>query len=224
METTRHPNFSAWKQSWKKNLHDKSFLTATFFSLVLLIGSFIADSFANTYATLQAGLPVGDAILGHLHTMNVFIYYAYGPILMIVVFFGALILWPQEIPFAFKSLGLFFLVRSMSVCLTHLGFPPGIYIAQNAPQFFKHFYLGGDLFFSGHAGIPLMAALIFWNHRNLRIFFVLCSVFLGFVVLAGHYHYSIDVFAALFMTPTIFAMAREFFPRDYLRSRKNSPA
>jgi membrane-associated phospholipid phosphatase len=41
------------------------------------------------------------------------------------------------------------------------------------------------------------------------------SFILGASVLLGHVHYSIDVFAAPFMTYTIFVIAKKFFPKEY---------
>jgi hypothetical protein len=59
-------------------------------------------------------------------------------------------------------------------------------------------FYGGDLFFSGHTGLPFLAALAFWHIPTLRIFYLASTWYFGTVVLLGHYHYSIDVLAALF--------------------------
>jgi len=41
------------------------------------------------------------------------------------------------------------------------------------------------------------------------------SLIFGAAVLFGHLHYSIDVFAAFFITYAIFHIAQKFFPKDY---------
>jgi membrane-associated phospholipid phosphatase len=73
---------------------------------------------------------------------------------------------------------------------------------------------GGDLFFSGHTGLPFLMALIFWNHPRLRYTFIAASLIFGTSAILGHYHYSIDVFAAYFITYSIFHIARTMFRSD----------
>jgi membrane-associated phospholipid phosphatase len=74
---------------------------------------------------------------------------------------------------------------------------------------------GNDMFFSSHTGLPFLMSLIFWGNYRLRIFFILASMILAASVLLGHLHYSIDVFAAYFITYTIFHIAQKFFKQDY---------
>ena len=74
---------------------------------------------------------------------------------------------------------------------------------------------GNDLFFSGHTGLPFLLALIFWENKKLRFLFLGFSVLFAVVVLLGHLHYSIDVFAAYFITYTIFHICKFLFKKDW---------
>jgi hypothetical protein len=47
------------------------------------------------------------------------------------------------------------------------------------------------------------------------------TAFFGAVVLLGHYHYSIDVLAALFITHGIFQLSCWLFARDYALFRSS---
>jgi hypothetical protein len=54
-----------------------------------------------------------------------------------------------------------------------------------------------------------------------RIFYLALTAFFGAVVLLGHYHYSIDVLAALFITHGVFQMSCWLFGRDYALFRSS---
>jgi hypothetical protein len=56
---------------------------------------------------------------------------------------------------------------------------------------------------------------VFWHVQALRYFYLASTIFFATVVLLGHYHYSIDVFAALFISYGTYQIALWLFPRDY---------
>ena len=74
----------------------------------------------------------------------------------------------------------------------------------------------GNLFFSGHAGFPFLMALIFWDKKFWRWFFLIATVAFGVAVLLAHVHYSIDVFAAPFIVYGIYVITAKLFPHDYV--------
>lgn len=57
--------------------------------------------------------------------------------------------------------------------------------------------------------------LIYYREPFWRHVFLATSILFGSFVLIGHMHYSIDVFAAPFMTYSIFSIAKYIFERDY---------
>jgi hypothetical protein len=101
----------------------------------------------------------------------------------------------------------------MFVSLTHIGpFPLKLELESKLLDFITS---GNDLFFSGHTGLPFLIALIFWDHIYIRRLFLVSSVVFGVVVLLAHLHYSIDVFAAFFITYSIYHISLKVFKRDY---------
>jgi hypothetical protein len=112
------------------------------------------------------------------------------------------------------SLALFFLIRSAFTTLTHIG--PFHIPAPSADwgTLAKDFLFSSDLFFSGHTGVPFLMALIYGRNVLLRPVFLAWSAYMAVVVLLGHYHYSIDVASAYFITYTIFCLCERFFPQS----------
>jgi hypothetical protein len=184
-----------------------------------LAASMIAIFAAVAYATVNASNHVTDLVLSNVGPMNVRLFFIYGTFAEFAVF-AALLLWrPSRLPFALKSMALFLLVRAIFVSLTHIA-PFPIEPPKSAP-FLNSIFFGSDLFFSGHTGLPFLAALAFWNIPALRFFYLASTLFFGAIVLLGHYHYSIDVLAALFITHGIFQLACWLFPRDFTLFRSS---
>ncbi len=192
----------------------KTFLVSVLVGFLLLIASLIINYNAGVYATEHAGPAVTDIVLDNVPAMNVDFIFLDGAIIFISFLALLLFFYPKYIPFVLKSTAIFFIIRSISISLTHIGPSP-----DQSPLIInsinKFFVFGGDLFFSGHTGLPFLMALIFWDKKKLRYIFILASLIAGVSVLLGHLHYSIDVFAAFFMTYGIFRISEYVFKNDY---------
>ena len=182
--------------------------------MVLIGASLVVNYYAGQYATLKESGPVTDLILSNIRVYDVDGIFVYGSIAL-WIFVGLLcLLKPNRIPFLLKSIALFILIRSIFVILTHVGpFPTQMPVESDV---LAKFTFGGDLFFSGHTGLPFLMALLFWREHLLRYFFIFASVGFGIVVLLAHLHYSIDVLSAFFITYGIYEMAKIFFTHDFL--------
>ncbi len=198
------------KSQWSQ----KSFLFSALLGFLLLAASLFVNYAAGNYATEKASNGVTDIILDNLPVMDVDIIFVYGAILLGMFVVILLIREPRQIPFIVKSIALFVFVRAIFITLTHLG--P---ILQQAPPIsnliIRNLMFGADYFFSGHTGLPFLMALSFWSNKYLRNIFLATSFIFGASALLGHYHYSIDVFAAFFITYSIFHIARWLFTKDY---------
>lgn len=198
------------KSCWSQ----KSFLFSALLAFLLLASSLVLNYAAGNYATEKASNGVTDIILDNLPVMDVDGILIYGSILFGLFMVILLIREPKQIPFIVKSSALFYFIRAIFISLTHLG--P---IFQQAPLvsniLSRNLIFGSDYFFSGHTGLPFLMALSFWSNKYLRNLFLATSFIFGVSALAGHYHYSIDVFAAFFITYGIFHIARWLFKKDY---------
>lgn len=199
--------------SYKIYLRNEKFLISCASAAVLLTVSMIANFYSGLYATERQSNAVTDLILNNIPIFDVDSIFIYGPFLFWIFTVILFLKEPKRIPFAIKSIALFVLTRSIFVSLTHIGSFP-THALVNPPLFFPSLFSNGDLFFSGHTGLPFLMALIFWNNKTLRILFISLAVFFGMVVLMAHVHYSIDVLGAFFITFTIFHLAEIFFKKD----------
>jgi len=202
--------FEKHKSQWSQ----KSFLFSALLAFLFLASSLVVNYAAGNYAIEKASNGVTDIILDNLPIMDVDGIFIYGAILFAVFIVILLIREPKQIPFIVKSVALFVFVRAIFISLTHIG--P---ILQQAPPIsniiLRNLMFGVDYFFSGHTGLPFLMALSFWSSKYLRNLFLATSFIFGASALLGHYHYSIDVFAAFFITYGIFHIAQWLFAKDY---------
>jgi len=193
---------------------DPAFRGSVFQGVITLLASLIINYAAGTYASLHAGHAVRDIVLDRVPTLPVDFIFIDGAFLFWTFVLAILLAAPRTIPFVLKTLSLFIVIRSFFVVLTHIG-PPKDEAVLDPNRFMDKLTFAGDLFFSGHTGFPFLLCLTFWENRTLRYLFLLSSVVFALAVLFGHLHYSIDVFAAFFITDSIFRIAHRMFPGEY---------
>lgn len=202
-----------WVGSYKEYFSQKSFLISSGVSFSLLLASLVFNFYAGIYATKNASNAVTDIILSNIRVYDVDAIFIFGSWFMVATIALLCFRYPWRIPFILKSVALFVFTRSIFITLTHLGpFPTSEIISSTG--FLSYFVFGGDLFFSGHTGLPFLIALIFWDQKFLRYLFLISSVVFGVVVLLAHLHYSIDVLSAYFITYTIYHIALKLFKKD----------
>ena len=204
-------------QFYKTYFSDKNFLISFFGGLILLVASLVTQYFVSGYVNNVPGASVPDLILSNTKVYDVGGIFVWGSV---ALFFVALLIVLKHfnyVPFVMKSVALFTLIRSFFVSLTHISaFPTHVIISSSFfnREAFNGIFTGNDLFFSGHTGLPFLLALIFWEHKTLRIIFLGFSIIFAIVVLLGHIHYSIDVLSAYFITYTIFDICKFLFKRE----------
>jgi len=195
-----------------KYFKNKKFVISSIIGFLLLVASFVVNYYAGTYATMEASSPVTDIILSNTRVFDVDGIFVYGTFAFWAFFIVFFFFRPKTIPLILKSIALFIFIRSVFITLTHIGpFPTQAIINSNI---LSNFSFGGDLFFSGHVGLPFLMALILWDDFRMRVLFIFVSLVAAVVVLLGHLHYSIDVLSAFFITYSIYRMAEIFFKKD----------
>ncbi len=198
------------KSIWSNKRYIMSFLEGFF----LLALSLVANNFAGKFANKAASNPVTDILLNNIPVFNVSHIFIEGTIIFLVLVAVLTFAHPRRIPFTFKMMALFILIRSLSVSLTHIA-PPVDRTVINTNDVFQKVFFDSELFFSGHTGLPFLFALAYQQNRWLMSSFLAATVIGAISVILGHLHYSIDIFGAFFITYAIYHMATSFFKDDY---------
>lgn len=214
LKTTHH---------WKLLLKDRAF------KLSLLAGVFVFafGNYINYVASVLKDSsyyePAGDLILDKIPTYDLEFLFTYG--IYFIVFLTVLyplFFKPEDSPFMLKTYGLLFLVRAAFISMTQIGPPAGFLYANGieiATGPLRELMFQNDLFFSGHTAVPFMSFLLL-KDTKFRWFMFFGSLVMGATVLLMHVHYSIDVFAAFFITYGIYAFSDTIFNKLNVRFRR----
>ena len=205
----RHKGF--WTEKRKRSMY---------FSVLLIILALIVQITFGHYSSRQAiaAPPENDIFLDNLPMVDLAFVIVGGVLIFWFFSFFLLSLEPEHLIFGIKAIALLIIVRAFFINLTHEGLYPNGFLPtphNTGFGFYNIFTFEGNLFFSGHTAFPYLMALIFWEKQLWRRIFIAISVIFGASVLLAHVHYSIDVFAAPFITYGVFKIAEKIFPGDY---------
>jgi hypothetical protein len=189
--------------------------------LIFLLAVYIQTG-TGRYAARSATNFVGDIILDNIPVFQIDFLIVGAAVLFGFLVALLFILKPRYALFGLKVVALLMVTRSFFISLTHLGIYPG-QIPLDGNEFlygfYKFFSFEADFFFSGHTAFPFLIGLIFWEEKFWRYFFFGTSFLFASSVLLAHAHYSIDVFAAPFITYSVFIVASKLFADDYVLLR-----
>lgn len=208
-----------WLHSHHKIFWTKDKIISLIISIVLLVIALFIQKIADNYVLKTPWTAVWDVLLNNIPVLDIDGFIILSTLAFTFLIIILLIFKPKYMLFSIKSLALFIIVRSFFISLTHLGIQPHqINFDPNNIGFWLYDLLynsKNDFFFSWHTDLPFLMALIFYNEKLWRhIYFTISIVFAASVII-GHIHYSIDVFAAPFITYSIYSIAKVIFKRDY---------
>lgn len=198
----------------KRHFSSTTYLRSIAIALFLFFIALVINYYAGTYATREASKPVTDIVLSNTRVYDVDGLFVYGTFVGIIFVTYLVFRNLNQLPYVIESIALFTVIRSVFICLTHIApFPTKVVMDSDL---LSRITFGGDLFFSGHTGLPFLLALIYWENVRLRYIFLGFAAMFGCVVLLGHLHYSIDVLSAFFITYTIHHIGQRFFKKERL--------
>ncbi len=184
--------------------------------LIALIIFFIVNqvvTYAGFYVdNVPGAIASSDIILDNYGPYNLGFIFVWLMIIVVYLFFlYPLIFKPKDFYFYVNMISLLTLTRAFFIILTHLKGAPNM-IQVTYPAFVANLSFTNDLFFSGHTAFPFLGFLLFKN-PVMKCFMLISSLVLASVALLTHMHYSIDVFAAFFITYGIYIIGLKTFNR-----------
>jgi membrane-associated phospholipid phosphatase len=196
--------------SWKDEIwdHRRLILLSVFFFVVAII----LNHLANNYTDKKNTVPVSDLILNSIPTVDLTIFFVFGfLIVVLVLLFYPLLFKVRKFHVAVSQFSLLVTIRSFFITLTHLGLPIDS-IKYYPKGIYQWFIFQNDLFFSGHVAIAFLGFLLY-RKEKIGIFFLIATIVMALTVLFMHVHYSIDVFAAFFITYGSYKIGEQLFKR-----------
>ncbi|MFA5993044.1 MAG: phosphatase PAP2-related protein [Candidatus Pacearchaeota archaeon] len=194
---------------WEKELFKRKYLILL--SVIFLIVSAVLYHYVGLYVdTVARGLPA-DIIIDN--TKSIDLGFLYGPGLWIV--FAILLLYPlffqpKNLHIVIFQMAILNIVRDIFLCLTPMLTPlDTTYLITAGPAFFS---FQNDLFFSGHTAFAFLGFWLF-KDKKIKWFFLAATIILASTVMLMHAHYTIDIFAALFITYGVYKFGNWVFNR-----------
>ncbi len=199
--------------NWKKELDCIQKVLFFMLGWIVLGSVFIINSLACNYAEKVMGAPINDILLDNLPHWDVSFMFHWGGFF----FWAFIILYkcikPMGVTFLLYSFSGFILIRSAFVVMTHLGTPE---INSSIPEALRWYSFKADLFFSGHVGAPMLLGFII-KEKWIKKFSFTFAALMSFIVLLGRYHYTIDVFASIFIAHSLSVIAisiKDYFYKE----------
>ena len=185
-------------KKWKKE-----FSKYKWHILISIIIIFLATSLnylSGGYTTDEVDVTaVGDLILDRFGPYDLGFLFVWGYMVFLwFMLIYAILFDVEKVHVVIIQFSLLVVIRAFFIILTHLQTPLDA-IHATFPSFFSQIHFRNDMFFSGHVAFVFLGFLIYVK-KKIKWFFLFGSFLMSFTVLAMHLHYSIDVFAAFFMT------------------------
>ncbi len=210
MQINRRYFQKGWK-SWKREIKEYKY----FILISLIVAGIVTyvDYIAGIYVSSANVASVPDLILDNIGPYDFGFLFIYGYLaLTFLLFIYPLFFHIGKLHKVVGQFSLLVVIRSAFIIFTHLQTPLDV-IHAVFPWPFTGLYFANDLFFSGHVAVPFLGFLLYKDSRTMKYLFLLGSIIMGITVLLTHQHYSIDVFAAFFITYGSYKIGKYLFKK-----------
>jgi len=197
-------------RQWKEEIleNKKKILISALFLIIASILDYISGKYVRNVEVAT----VPDLILDHIPVINLSFVFVWLYLLVFsIIILYPLVFKPKKIHYFLGLISSLILIRGIFIIFTHLKTPIEAMPAE-FPWIFHFLRFENDLFFPGHTAILFLGFLMFREENKLLAYLMLAaSVILGITALLMHQHYSIDVFAAYFITYGVYKIGNKIF-------------
>ena len=196
----------SWKEAWGNFGFRRMFLTA----IVLLSGVLYFYPYFFEFVQNRKGVVLQDILLAFLPSVDVSPYIF--TLICITIVTG--LVRSLQSPYLFLTFlwGYLLLNLSRLITITLVPLEPPIGLLALADPIAFPFYgqqgITKDLFYSGHTGTLFLVFLIV-KKRWEKILTLVCTIFIGILLLIQHIHYTFDVVAAPFFVYGIYLVTKK---------------
>lgn len=186
------------------------------------VWNFCAGMYVNRMGDRMPSLS-GDLFLWILPRVDLSVVFIWGfTAFWVFAAVGAFWFERDRLPYLTWMYALLIAVRAFFLVLTPMGAPSDIYPVDGYMLFQhlgRYMTFTHDLFFSAHTSMPFLGFLLF-RRPWMRGVFLSLSIILATTVLLTRMHYSIDVFAAYFITYGLVQAHRSILEKPYRKWRE----
>jgi hypothetical protein len=194
-----------WIERWYNFLPNRRRIQFLILAFFILFATFYLNNKCSAYADKVQGATLHDLLLDHIIVRDVNFIFFWIALCWCLCMFIYHIIYPKQMANLVWTYALFIAIRAIFITLTHMGPPSNL---EQIPTALKFYAFSADMFFSGHVGGPFLLALLTTNFRY-RILALIYTGIMIIIVLLGHMHYSIDVFASLFIAHSIAEISKK---------------
>ena len=194
-----HLNELTAKQRWRSNWQYPAFRKKTVIGIIGLVLVFSFLPFFFQIIEKRPGVQLNDWVLNRLPALDISL------VIFIFIWSAALLAFirvyqqPDIFVLMAWSYLLLTVIRMITLSLVALN-PPKYLLELKDPLsnlFYGNTFITKDLFFSGHTSTIFMIYLCLQKKSD-RVFSLLASLVVAFLLLVQHVHYTVDVVAAPF--------------------------
>src|SRR3989338_10835107 len=130
----RHPQpHRELARRWQSVARQPGFFTSLIVSTLFLMVGWFVNYFSIEFATDRASNSVTDIVLSNIPVFEVDALFVYGTFVFALLSFTTVLFHPKRIPFAFKAVALFCIIRSIFASLTHIAPFEASYMSDFGP-------------------------------------------------------------------------------------------
>ena len=199
------------KQNWRDAIHNKTFVKNLIWGLVSLAIMLVLTYYFLGYSQGRVGgIVLNDWLLNRLPAMDASIPITFFMSSVMLIFFLRSITNPNMFITYLIAFVFILITRIITISITELRAPIGLIDLKDpvCDMMYCSRAITRDLFYSGHTATLFLFYLCSTKKPD-RIYMLIATIAIGFLVLVQHVHYTIDVVCAPFFASGCYRLSKK---------------